>query len=318
MPNTARLPSASLDVVLPAFNEAANLPGLFAQLRAVLDGLTPHWRILLVDDGSSDDTQRVALAARAGGLPLRYVRLSRNFGKEAALTAGLALADADRVLLMDADGQHAPELIEAMAAAWLRGVDMACAVRANRDEEGPLKRFGTRLFYRLVNAFTQLRIPPDAGDFRLLDRRVVDALNALPERNRFMKGLYAWVGYRTEFLPYTPQPRAGGRSSFSLGRLLRLAFTGVTAFSNLPLRIWSALGGAIALVALTYGVWITAEHLIYGHPIPGWPTLVVGLMFFSGVQLLSIGIIGEYIGRIFDEVKQRPVYLVALDTGDPS
>lgn len=317
MLQTARLPSASLDVVLPAFNEAANLPGLFTQLRQTLEGVTPHWRVLLIDDGSSDDTARVALAARDAGLPLRYVKLSRNFGKEAALTAGLALADADRVLLMDADGQHAPELIAAMHAAWLRGVDMVCAVRSNRDEEGPLKRWGTRLFYHFINASTQLKIPPDAGDFRLMDRRVVEALNALPERNRFMKGLYAWVGFSTEFLPYTPLPRAGGHSHFSPRRLLRLAFTGVTAFSNLPLRIWSALGGAIALVALAYGVWIVVEHLVWGHPLPGWPTLVVGLMFFGGVQLLSIGIMGEYIGRIFDEVKQRPVYLVAVDTGNP-
>ncbi|MBW8848331.1 MAG: glycosyltransferase family 2 protein [Burkholderiales bacterium] len=317
MPTATRDPGASLDVVLPAFNEAANLPALFAQLRRALSPLTPRWRIVLVDDGSADDTAAVALAARAAGLPLRYVKLSRNFGKEAALTAGLSLADADRVLLMDADGQHAPELVARMHEAWLRGADMVCAVRANRDEEGPLKRLGTSLFYRLVNAFTQLHIPPDAGDFRLLDRRVVAALNALPERNRFMKGLYAWVGYRTEFLPYTPKPRGNGRSHFSLGRLLHLAFTGVTAFSNLPLRIWSALGGGIAVGALVYGVWIVIEHLLYGHPIPGWPTLVAGLMFFSGVQLLSIGIMGEYIGRIFDEVKQRPVYLVALDTGNP-
>ncbi len=313
-----RDPGASLDVVLPAFNEAPNLMALFAQLRRVLGAVTPRWRILLVDDGSSDDTGVVALAARDAGLPLRYVRLSRNFGKEAALSAGLALADADRVLLMDADGQHAPELIAAMHAAWLRGADMACAVRANRDGEGLIKRWGTRLFYRLVNASTRLYIPPDAGDFRLLDRRVVDALNALPERNRFMKGLYAWVGYRTEFLPYTPHPRAGGRSHFSLGRLLRLALDGVTAFSNLPLRIWSSLGGFIAFGALGYGGWLVIEHLLYGHPIPGWPTVVVGLMFFSGVQLLSIGIMGEYVGRIFDEVKQRPVYLIAQDTGNPS
>ncbi|HEY1131050.1 MAG TPA: glycosyltransferase family 2 protein [Roseateles sp.] len=313
-----RDPGASLDVVLPAFNEAPNLMALFAQLRRVLGAVTPRWRIVLVDDGSSDDTGVVALAARDAGLPLRYVRLSRNFGKEAALSAGLALADADRVLLMDADGQHAPELIAAMHAAWLRGADMACAVRANRDGEGLIKRWGTRLFYRLVNASTRLYIPPDAGDFRLLDRRVVDALNALPERNRFMKGLYAWVGYRTEFLPYTPHPRASGRSHFSLGRLLRLALDGVTAFSNLPLRIWSSLGGFIAFGALGYGTWLVIEHLLYGHPIPGWPTVVVGLMFFSGVQLLSIGIMGEYVGRIFDEVKQRPVYLIAQDTGNPS
>jgi glycosyltransferase involved in cell wall biosynthesis len=311
----SRCPSASLDVVLPAFNEAENLPALFEQLRTTLVDLTPHWRLLLVDDGSTDATGMVALAARDAGLPLRYVRLSRNFGKEAALTAGLALADADRVLLMDADGQHAPDLVPRMMAAWLNGADMACAVRANRDGEGPIKRWGTRLFYRIVNASTRLSIPPNAGDFRLLDRRVVQALNALPERNRFMKGLYAWVGFRTEFLPYTPRPRSHGRSHFSLPRLLRLAFDGVTAFTNLPLRIWSLIGAFVAFGALGYGGYLIVEHLLYGHPIPGWPTVVVGLMFSTGVQLLSIGILGEYVGRIFDEVKQRPLYLVAHDTG---
>lgn len=311
----SRCPSASLDVVLPAFNEAENLPALFEQLRTTLADLTPHWRLLLVDDGSTDATGMVALAARDAGLPLRYVRLSRNFGKEAALTAGLALADADRVLLMDADGQHAPDLVPRMMAAWLNGADMACAVRANRDGEGPIKRWGTRLFYGIVNASTRLSIPPDAGDFRLLDRRVVQALNALPERNRFMKGLYAWVGFRTEFLPYTPRPRSHGRSHFSLPRLLRLAFDGVTAFTNLPLRIWSLIGAFVAFGALGYGGYLVVEHLLYGHPIPGWPTVVVGLMFSTGVQLLSIGILGEYVGRIFDEVKQRPLYLVAHDTG---
>lgn len=315
MSPSARHPGATLDVVLPAFNEAANLPGLFEQLRRTLAGVAPHWRVLVIDDGSTDNTAAVAIAAREAGLPLRYVRLSRNFGKEAALTAGLALADADRVLLMDADGQHAPDLIPQMLDAWLAGADMACAVRANRDAEGPLKRWGTRLFYRIVNASTRLSIPPDAGDFRLMDRRVVQALNALPERNRFMKGLYAWVGFRTEFLPYTPRPRSHGRSHFSLPRLLRLAFDGVTAFTNLPLRIWSLIGAMVAFGALGYGGYLIVEHLLYGHPIPGWPTVVVGLMFSTGVQLLSIGILGEYVGRIFDEVKQRPLYLVAHDTG---
>ncbi|MBV8037095.1 glycosyltransferase family 2 protein [Roseateles sp.] len=317
MSAVTRDPGASLDVILPAFNEAANLMALFAQLQRVLGALTPRWRILLIDDGSSDDTGAVALAARASGLPLRYVRLSRNFGKEAALTAGLAVADADRVLLMDADGQHAPELIAQMDESWQRGVDMVCAVRANRNEEGLLKRLGTNLFYSIVNASSQLQIPPDAGDFRMLDRRVVAALNALPERNRFMKGLYAWVGFRTEFLSYTPLARTAGSSSFSMRRLIRLALTGVTAFSNLPLRIWSGLGALAALGGLAYGAWIVAEHLIYGDQIPGWATVVVGLMFFGGIQMLSIGIIGEYVGRIFDEVKHRPVYLIAQDTGNP-
>jgi glycosyltransferase involved in cell wall biosynthesis len=310
-----RRAEASLDAVLPAFNEGGNLPTLLPALAAQLARLTPHWQIILVDDGSRDDTPAAAHAAIRAGLRLRYVRLSRNFGKEAALTAGLALSSADRVVLMDADGQHGAELLQPMHEAWLAGADMVCAVRANRDDESLLKRLGTSAFYGFVNAFSKLHIPPDAGDFRMMDRCVVQALNALPERNRFMKGLYAWVGFRTEFLPYTPRPRGEGRSSFSLRGLSRLAFNGVTAFSNLPLRVWSALGFLIATAAFAYGCWIVLEHFIYGSDVPGWPTMVVGLMFFSGVQLLSIGIIGEYVGRIFDEVKQRPVYLIAADTG---
>lgn len=312
-----RKAGASLDVVLPAYNEAAALPALLSMLAQVLAPLSQRWRLIVVDDGSVDATPAVIQQAIAKGLSVRYLRLSRNFGKEAALTAGLAVADADRVLLMDADGQHAPELIAQMDEAWQRGADMVCAVRANRDEESLLKRLGTRLFYAVVNASSQLRIPPDAGDFRLLDRRVAAALNALPERNRFMKGLYAWVGFRTEFLPYTPRAREGGRSSFSLRRLARLALTGVTAFSNLPLRIWSGLGALAALGGLGYGCWIVVDHMIFGDQVPGWATMVVGLMFFGGIQMLSIGIIGEYVGRIFDEVKQRPVYVVAHDSGDP-
>ncbi len=308
---------ASLDVVLPAYNEAASLPLLLPMLAAVLDPLSAQWRLIIVDDGSADATPLAVQQAIAEGLPIRYLRLSRNFGKEAALTAGLAVADADRVLLMDADGQHAPELVAQMDAAWQRGADMICAVRDGREDEGLLKRLGTRAFYGIVNASSQLQIPPDAGDFRLMDRRVVAALNALPERNRFMKGLYAWVGFRTEFLPYTPQARSAGTSSFSMRRLIRLALTGVTAFSNLPLRIWSGLGAIAALGGLAYGAWIVAEHLLFGDQIPGWATVVVGLMFFGGIQMLSIGIIGEYVGRIFDEVKQRPVYVIAQDTGNP-
>ncbi|PZP32873.1 MAG: glycosyltransferase [Roseateles depolymerans] len=314
--SAGRDPLASLDVVMPAFNEAASLPTLLPQLARVLADITPRWQIILVDDGSSDATASIAQAARRDGLRLRYVRLSRNFGKEAALTAGLSLAQAARVLLMDADGQHATELIRRMHEAWLAGVDMAIAVRERRDDESWAKRLGTRLFYDAINGFSGLRIPPDAGDFRLMDRRVVSALNSLPERNRFMKGLYAWVGFRTEFIPYTPAQRRGGHSSFSLGRLARLAFTGLTAFSNLPLRVWSALGAAIAFAALVYGAWLVVEHFAFGSPLPGWPTLAVGLMFFGGVQLLSVGILGEYVGRIFDEVKQRPIYLIATDTGD--
>jgi glycosyltransferase involved in cell wall biosynthesis len=188
-------------------------------------------------------------------------------------------------------------------------------MRTSRADESWMKRFGTRWFYRVVNAGSNVPRPVDAGDFRLMDRRVVDALRALPERNRFLKGLYAWVGFKTEFLPFVPDERIGGRSSFSFGRLFRLALTGVTSFSNLPLRVWSGLGAVVALGAIGYGLVVVVDHFINGSDVPGWATLVVGMMFFSGVQLLSIGILGEYVGRIFDEVKQRPVYLVDMQAG---
>jgi glycosyltransferase involved in cell wall biosynthesis len=243
------------------------------------------------------------------------VRLSRNFGKEAALTAGIDRARGDAVVLMDADGQHPVALIAQMLAAWREGVQMISATRQSRSDETFTKRLGTRLFYAIVNAGSRVNIPRDDGDFRLMDRQVVDALKALPERNRFMKGLYAWVGFKTRIIPYVPDPRRAGQSSYSMRRLAGLAFTGITAFSNLPLRVWGGLGALIALLALAYGAWVVIEHFVDGHAVPGYATLVTSLMFFSGVQLLSVGILGEYIGRIFDEVKLRPIYLVDSEAG---
>ena len=310
--------SPSISCVLPAFNEGRSLPALLAQLRDELDHRFARWEIVVVDDGSSDDTAAAvapwaAGSGRAGGV--RYVALSRNFGKEAALTAGIDRARGDIVLLMDADLQHSPALIGDMVAAWRDGADMVYTVRATRGDESLLKRLGANVFYRLVNAGSPVPIPANAGDFRLLDRKVVEALKSLPERNRFMKGLYAWVGFRSVAVAYEPLERHAGDSSFSMRRLSRLAITGVTAFTNFPLRLWSAVGATIAVGALLGGLWIIIEHYTMGIDVPGWATLAVSMMFFSGVQLLSIGILGEYVGRIFDEVKQRPVYLVRHDSG---
>ncbi len=303
-----------ISVVVPAFNEASNLPALLAVLTPVLRGLSDQWEVLVVDDGSRDATA-VAMLSWLVEPGVRYVRLSRNFGKECALTAGIEYAQGDVVLCMDADLQHPVSMIAPMLAAWRGGVDMVCATRATRADESLAKRAGTWLFYRLVNTNRMVQIPVDAGDFRLMDRRVVEALKSLPERNRFMKGLFAWVGFRTEILPYTPHERASGKSSFSLRGLARLAFTGVTSFTNFPLRLWSAVGGVIALGALLFGLWIIFEHFFEADAVPGWATLATSMMFFSGVQLLSIGILGEYVGRIFDEVKQRPIYIVASELG---
>jgi glycosyltransferase involved in cell wall biosynthesis len=298
-----------ISCVVPAYNEAANLEPLLSALTGQLRELVPEWEILVVDDGSSDASPAV-LSRWTGVRGVRWLRLSRNFGKEAALTAGIDHAAGDVVVLMDADLQHPPEMIAPMLEAWRAGADMVCAARRSRDDESLAKRAGSWFFYRLVNRPGAVEIPVDAGDFRLMDRRVVDALRALPERNRFMKGLYAWVGFRTEVLPYAPPPRYAGTSSFSLRRLAALAFTGITAFTNAPLRVWSAIGALVALVAFGFGLWIVGAHFIVGHDVPGWATLVAGLMFSAGIQLLSVGILGEYVGRIFDEVKQRPVYIL--------
>jgi glycosyltransferase involved in cell wall biosynthesis len=310
----ARPPRPALSCVVPAYNEAANLGPLLTGLTAQLGELTDRWEIIVIDDGSRDATPAAMLPwlAQPG---VRYVRLSRNFGKEAALTAGIDRAEGEVVLLMDADLQHPASLVPQMLAAWLRGADMVCAARASRQDESWTKRLGTAIFYGFVNSHSKVTIPVDAGDFRLMDRRVVDALKSLPERNRFMKGLYAWVGFRNEVIPYTPQDRLSGTTSFSMRRLLTLAFTGVTAFTTAPLRLWSMVGTVIALCALGYGLMITIDHFINGTDVPGWATLVTGMMFFSGVQLLSIGILGEYVGRIFDEVKQRPVYVIGSEAG---
>ena len=304
----------SISCVVPAFNEADNLGPLLSGLTAQLAALSDRWEIIVVDDGSVDATalEMLRWTQRPG---VHYLVLSRNFGKEAALTAGIDRAEGEVVLLMDADLQHPPSLLPDMLTAWRGGADMVCAARASRADESLAKRLGTALFYRLVNRHSKVPIPVDAGDFRLMDRRVVDALKSLPERNRFMKGLYAWVGFRNVIIPYLPAERHAGTSTFSLRSLARLAFTGVTAFTNAPLRLWSAVGVVIALCAIAFGFWIVIEFFVFGNNVPGWATLVTSMMFFSGVQLLSIGILGEYVGRIFDEVKQRPVYIVGRESG---
>ena len=322
----AALPRAALRLscVVPAHNEEANL-GRFVRALALSAGaLTDDFEIIIVNDGSRDGTHEAAMALLAQGLPVRYLALSRNFGKEAALSAGIDYARGNAVLLIDADFQHPLVLVPEMHALWVAGYDMVYGAIVDRGAESGAKRVGTGLFYRLLNAGSHVKVPPNAGDFRWLDRKVVDALKALPERHRFMKGLYAWVGFKTAALPFVPEERVAGSSSFNLRRLGSLALLGLTSFTNLPLRVWSVIGSLVAVLALVYGGWILLETVMFGNDLAGWPTLAAGIMLFSGVQLMSIGILGEYIGRIYDEVKQRPSYLVARDEdrspwrGDPS
>ena len=279
-------------------------------LRAALAALSDDFEIVLVNDGSRDDTRERVLEV-ADECAVHYLELSRNFGKEAALGAGLDVARGDVVAIIDGDGQHPPEMLAAMLERWRQGADMVYGVRANRRAESWLKRSGAAAFYAAMARASHIEIPAHAGDFRVLDRKVVDALKRLPERARFMKGLYAWVGFRSEPIEFEPGPRAAGRSTFGLGRLFTLAADGLTSFSTWPLRAVSVLGATVSIVALGYGLWVILEERWYGIPVPGYPTIVVSIMFFSGVQLLSLGVIGAYLGRVFEEVKRRPNFVVA-------
>lgn len=297
-------------VIVPAFNEAASIASTLDKIAAHLRNLVARWDIIVIDDGSRDRTAAIVRALPAS-LHTTLVRFSRNFGKEYAITAGFEYARGDIVICMDADGQHSAELLGQMLAQWRAGYDMVYAVRADRAVESRFKRWGTRLFYRAISLGGQIHIPRDAGDFRLMDRKVVDALRSLPERSRFMKGIYAWVGYKSIGIPFTPLPREHGESAFSRLRLIQLAWTGVTSFSVMPLRLASAVGGMLALLAFFYGIITVVDKLFFHESVPGWPTVIASIMFFSGVQLLFIGILGEYLARIYDEVKSRPPYIVA-------
>lgn len=300
---------------MPAYNEAASLPRVVPEVLAALLALSPKVELIVVDDGSRDDTLAV-MAELAEQYPnLVTLQLSRNFGKEAALAAGLEAALGDVVVMMDADGQHPAALLPEMLHHWRDGADNVYAVRKNREDQPRLYGFGVRNFYRLLNWGSRFKVPPDAGDFRMLDRRVVQALNALPERNRFMKGLYAWAGFRCVELPYEPLPRQAGRSHYDLRSALKLGITGLLAFTPAPLRLFGVLGLVLALAAMGYGAWTVFEYFYWGIKVQGYATLITSIMFFSGVQLLSIGTLAEYVARIYGEVKRRPLYWVAARRG---
>lgn len=308
------LNQSMVSCVVPAYNEHDNLSLLLPRLQAVLTQTGADWEIIVVDDGSRDATA-VLMSAWTQNPGFRYVQLSRNFGKEPAITAGIEAAAGDAVLILDADLQHPPELLPKMLSRWQAGVDMVYAVRENRDDESVGKRLGTKLFYSLLKSSRGVEVPPHAGDFRLMDRSVVDALLRLPERNRFMKGLYAWVGFNTEAIQYVPDARLHGESRFSGLTLLRLALAGLMSFTTWPLRLVSLLGFMVSICSFAYGLFIVIEYLLYKNPVDGWPTIVTVLLFFSGINLMSLGIVGEYIAGIFDEVKGRPLYIVRQAVG---
>jgi glycosyltransferase involved in cell wall biosynthesis len=307
----------SISLVIPCYNEAANLDALFGRCITMLSGLGMAWEILLIDDGSRDNTAMQLAHWSVCEPRVRVLLLSRNFGKEAALSAGLDAARGQTVVLMDADLQHEPELVPVMLARWQAGIDVVYARRRDRHDEPWFKRVFTRFFYRMLNAtHPRVTIPADAGDFRLLDRSVVDALRSLPEHNRFMKGMYAWVGFRAEELPYTPQARTSGRSHYNFHSLVSLSLSGMTAFTTWPLRASSVVGINLALLAFCYGGYLVLDYWLFGAEVSGWTTIVVSTMLFSGVQLLSLGVLGEYTARIYEEVKGRPLYIVQRRLGE--
>ncbi|MDO9198028.1 glycosyltransferase family 2 protein [Rhodoferax sp.] len=307
--------SPSISCVIPAFNEARNLGTVVPRILATLTALSGRIELIVVDDGSRDDTTQVMQTLCAAHRDVVYLKLSRNFGKEPALTAGIDATRGEVVVLMDADGQHPVALLPDMLQKWRQGSDVVYAVRKTREDQSGLQVSLTALFYKMVNFGNRVQIPANAGDFRLMDRKVVDALKSLPERNRFMKGLYAWVGFNSTAIDYQPLPRADGKSNFGLRGSLSLALTGILAFSIAPLRALTLVGMVLSALALGYGSWVVVDYWVNGIAVPGYATIVVGMMFFSGIQLLSIGVLAEYVGRIYEEVKQRPAYLISQREG---
>ncbi|CAN5210051.1 glycosyltransferase family 2 protein [soil metagenome] len=305
-----------LSIVVPVFNEAAGLARLHERLCALAATLRQKYalacEVVYVDDGSTDATLSIARGLPPAALDVQVVSLSRNFGKEAALMAGLDHARRGAVLFMDGDGQHAPELVERLVGHWIEdGYDVVYTAKAHRDNETFVRRLGVRTFYSLINWGSRQKIPEDAGDFRLLSPRAAAALRQLPERNRFFKGLATWIGFKQIRVDYEPEARAHGVTTFSAGRLLGLSIEGLTSFSVAPLRVASLLGLLLATVAFLFGLSILWETVVSGKSVPGYPSLVVGLMTIGGVQLIMIGVMGEYIGKILSEIKARPIYFVA-------
>lgn len=305
----------TLSIVIPMHNEAAVLDLLFARLDAVLAALRVNAEIVCIDDGSRDETLSL-LCERAKADPrLRVIALARNFGKEAALTAGLDACSGDLVVPLDADLQDPPELISEFVALWEQGYDVVYGVRTDRRTDTFAKRFTASLFYRIFNGVADYPIPTSTGDFRLMDCQVVEALRQLPERNRFNKGLFAWVGFKQIGVPYVRPVRAAGVTSWASPALWKLALDGITSFSTVPLRIWSMVGSGAALAAVLAAVALVLRVLIFGRDVPGYASLMVVVLFCFAIQMVAFGVLGEYVGRLYQEVKARPIYLIKQRMG---
>ena len=299
-----------ISIVCPCYDEADVIETFVNRLIRVLGPDTSNFELVCVNDGSTDDTLPKLLMLKKGPIPLRIIDLSRRFGKEAAIAAGLDHAGGDAVVVIDADLQDPPELIPKLVAAWREGNKVVVARRSDRSADTFFKRQFARIFYRLHNLISETEIPVGVGDFRLLDRDVVDVLCQLPERQRFMKGLFSWVGFEPAVVEYVREKRASGNTKFSWWRLWNLGLEGITSFSTAPLRVWSYLGLVISATAFVYGAYVIVRTLAFGIDVPGYASLLTAILFLGGVQLISLGVIGEYVGRIYMESKGRPIYVV--------
>ncbi len=314
MPNAP----VELSLVVPVYNEERSIDAFLAATLPVLHELTTSHEIVFVNDGSRDRSSELLARASAEHPAVRVVELARNFGKDIALTAGLAYAAGAAVVPIDCDLQHPPALICDMYREWKNGSMMVIAIRASRGEEGVLRRSLSHTFYRVLRGLTSVDIPQNAGDYRLLDRRVVDVLNAMPERTRFMKGLFAWPGFKRTEVYFEAAPRAIGQTTWSYWKLWNFALDGIFSFSSVPLRVWTYVGGLTALASFAYFIWTVVKTLVLGVDVPGYASLLSLLLLFNGLSLVSNGIQGEYIGRVFEEVKRRPLYVVDTLRGFPA
>lgn len=299
-----------LSIVIPLHNEARNIPTLYRRICTVLQREPVSWEMICVNDGSRDGTLEELLALQRQDARIRVIDLSRNFGKEAALSAGLDYASGDAIIPFDADLQDPPEVIPALLAKWREGYEIVNAVRESREGEGWRKRLTAHLFYRVINRLSDVEIPQNTGDFRLISRPVLTALKRLPERRRFMKGLFAWVGFRTATVTYRRARRHAGATNWSYWKLWNFALEGITSFSSVPLRLSSYLGFIVSIFSFIEAVRLVVGTFIFGNPVKGYPSLMVAVLFLGGVQLIALGMIGEYLGRLYEESKQRPIYLI--------
>ncbi|MDT3428091.1 glycosyltransferase involved in cell wall biosynthesis [Paenibacillus forsythiae] len=300
----------SLSIIVPMYNEGENVSVFYEKITQILVSHNYDYKIICINDGSKDDTMERLRQLANHDKRVKVINLSRNFGKEIAMSAGLNYSKADIVIPIDADLQDPPEVIPLLIEKWKEGYDVVYATRKKRDGETWLKKATAHTFYRVMGKVTRFEIPADTGDFRLMTKQVVDALNQLPEQHRFMKGLFSWVGFKQTSVTYYREPRYAGKSSFNYWKLWNFAIEGITSFSFAPLQIATYLGLLIAVLSLVYATYLVIATFTLGNPVPGYPSLMVAILFFGGVQLITLGVIGEYIGRIYNESKRRPLYLV--------